>query len=221
MANVTLKYIIDLVAGQLQDADNDAWDEQELVNWANIGCRQIVSFVPAANIVVSSLKLAPGSLQRLGVKGVAVMDVIRNMGTDGQTPGPAITRTSLELLSAYLTSWPETSQDTEIANFATDPRIPTVFYVYPPADGTTYVEVARSEIPDAIVWDSNGNWETATVGISNEYVGALIDYILFRAFSKDADYPGNEQRALKHLKAYLQALGIAAEAEQQGGSQNG
>lgn len=214
MANVTLKYVIDLVTGTLQDADYDAWDEQELVNWANIGSRQIVSFVPAANLVIDSVKLAEGPLQQLGTKGIAVFDVIRNMGTDGKTPGPAITRTTLELISLYLQSWPQTTESAEIASFATDPQRPRIFYVYPPADGTSYVEVARSEVPEAIVWDSGGAWETAMVGVSNEYVGALADYILFRAFSKDSDFPGNKERASMHYQAFLQALVVTTQQQQ-------
>lgn len=220
MGNVTIGHVIDLVIEQLQDSGYENWSEQALVNWANLGCRQIVAFVPEANAVIESVKLAQGIRQQIGGSGLAVLQVTRNMGTDGKTPGPAIRRTSVEYLTLYDSTWTEATADNVITDVAIDHMHPTQFFVYPPADGTTYVEVIRSEVPPSIVWDSGGAWRSVAVGISNAYIGALVDYILSRAYGQDSDFPGNEARKGDHYRQFLQEVGVGATTTsqaQQGG----
>ena len=215
MANVTIGHVADMVIEQLQDSGYDNWTEQALVNWGNLGSRQIVAFAPDANMVIGSVKLAQGVKQSIGAPGIAVRSVLRNMGADGNTPGQAILMTSIELLTAFSTAWPTETEVSVISDAAIDSRHPTQFFVFPPSDGTSYVEVERSEAPPAIVWDAGGAWRNAAVGISNAYIGALVDYILARAYGQDSDFPGNEQRKIAHYQQFLQATGVATTTQQQ------
>lgn len=215
MANVTLKYITDLAAEELQDPDFDDLAEDQLVKWANIGMDQIVAFVPSANTVIESAKLAAGSRQTIAASGMVFIRAIRNMGTDGQTPGNAIQMVdSLDIVNSFNMAWPAVTQASVIKEAVKDPSIQSAYWVFPPSDGTTYIEIERSEKPTPIVWDSNGVWETARIGVTNEYIGALLDYILYRAYSRDSDYPGNVERAQLHQQSFRQALGLTVTAEQ-------
>jgi len=210
MANVTMKYVIDLAAEQLIDAGHNEWTVQKLVGWGNMGSRQIVSFVPKANAVVGPFKLAAGARQVLDPSGIMVIGATRNLGTDGKTPGNVVNETTVALLSQFSPGWAQETAAATIKDFAPDPANQAMFWVSPPSDGTTFIELTRSEVPTPIVWDSGGAWETARAGVSNEYVNTLLDYILFRAFGKDTDLPGNTERSKSHLSNYLNALGITS-----------
>ena len=80
MANTTIKHLLNMVIENLQDSGNDNWSEQMLVNFANLGARQIAAFVPQANVVIESVKMILGSRQSIGASGLRFLRAIRNMG---------------------------------------------------------------------------------------------------------------------------------------------
>ena len=63
-----------------------------------------------------------------------------------------------------------------------------------PADGALYTAVA-------------GN-----ISIPDIYANALLDYILYRAYSKDSEYAGNAQRAQSHYGAFVNTMGVEIKA---------
>lgn len=61
-----------------------------------------------------------------------------------------------------------------------------------------------------VVIDNNVAWRNIGKGIitlDDIYANALLDYILYRAYSKDADYAGNAQRAIAAYEAFLRSIG--------------
>ena len=64
---------------------------QNCVSVADAAQREIVTFKPAANAVIGSVLLTPGSTRHALPAGtVALIDVPRNLGAAGTTPGRAI-----------------------------------------------------------------------------------------------------------------------------------
>ncbi len=202
MASVTVKYLLNMVEDILQDDDNDHWSLTNLINWYNLCQRQLVKLVPEANPVTDKIKLASGTLQAIPARGLALIDVTRNMGTDGQTAGEAITLTTIEALQAYDRSWNTATAVTAISNFMPSPRNPKRWYCYPPSDGNGYVELIFSQVPPQIVYDAEGNWEANLVGVADDFVDDLINAILARCYQKDSDYPGNQDRALAYIMRF-------------------
>ena len=49
---------------------------------------------------------------------------------------------------------------------------------------------------------------TSVLAKEDIYVGALTDYVLFKAFSKDSEYSGNIQRANAAYQLFAYAIGI-------------
>jgi hypothetical protein len=41
----------------------------------------------------------------------------------------------------------------------------------------------------------------------------MLDYMLYRAYSKDAEYAANAQRAVAHFQAFQNALGVKSQTE--------
>ncbi len=201
MATLTAQNIVDRAGVILQDTSNNRWAESELLDWLNDGQRQIVQFKPDANTSNSSVTLDSGAKQTLPSDAHSLIEVRRNMGSDGSTPGPAVTPVSLRTLDLQRPAWTADDQVAEIKHYAFNDQDPDTFYVYPPADGTSQVELVYSVIPSDITLS-----DSITVG--DDYANALLNYILYRAYSKDADYAANNERAQGAYQAFVQALGI-------------
>jgi hypothetical protein len=211
MANVTVRHIADLAEDLLQDEDNDRWTENDIVNWYNISAREIVSIRPDANPIVESILLASGTKQDIPAGGISMIDAIRNMGADGATPGAAIIKSSITIIQAFDLSWNTATPSATAETWM--PISPTQFYVYPPSDGTGYIEIINSKVPATIVYDEAGNWESNLVGVKENFVNALVHDILYYAFSRDTDLPNAENKALKYRNMAMTDLGFKVQGE--------
>ena len=92
-----------------------------------------------------------------------------------------------------------------------DPRDPKTFYVYPPALVTTQLDIVYSALPTDITEPADGATYTAVtgnLGVPDIFANAVLDYILYRAYSKDSEYAGNAQRAQAHYQAFANSMGI-------------
>lgn len=54
---------------------------------------------------------------------------------------------------------------------------------------------------------------TGSISLDDIYANALLDYIMYRGFSKDAAYAGAGNRAAMHYQAFAMALGIKVKVE--------
>lgn len=188
----------------IQDQTNVRWPEAELLRYLNDGRREIAIVRPDLYAKTDVVTLAAGTKQTLPSDGSRFLDATRNMsGTSPDfTPGRAVRIVEREILDAQKPDWHSQTASATIQHFMFDERNPKVFYVYPPALNTAKLEVVYSQSPVEIT-------NTATE-LTNEdiYTGALVDYICYRAFSKDAEYAGNAQRAVVHYQQFANSLGF-------------
>ena len=211
MATITGTNIVDRAAIVLQDTTGVRWPQtEELLLWLNDGQREVVLRKPdayAQNVVV---QLVAGTKQSIPATGIQLLDVIRNMGTGGATPGRAITRIDREILDEQRPNWHSETASAETKHYMFDPRDPKHFYVYPPQHATAgQVEEVYASSPT----DLSALGDTIT--LDDIYSGVLLDYILYRAYSKDADLtPTAPQRAISHYNSFLASLGAKGQVEQ-------
>lgn len=201
--------IINSAATLLQDATGVRWPEDELVKWLNDGQREVVLIRPDASVVNAPMTLVANSTkQTLPVGGIRLLDVVRNMGVDGLTPGGIVRLVNREVLDAQIPTWHVDAGQAAIKHFCNDPRDPKHFYVYPRPHATTVVqvEVLYSVSPADCVWPSVT--PAAVISLDDLYGNALLDYVLYRAFSKDAEFAAYIQRAAGHYGAFATSLGI-------------
>jgi len=88
--------------------------------------------------------------------------------------------------------------------------------VYPPATNTAQLEVVYSQVPAAHTLTEAQLLNSATtevIRIDDSYSNAMLDYILYRAYSKDVDYAANAQRAVAHYQAFQNAIGVKTTTE--------
>ncbi len=191
----------------LQDTTNVRWAEAELLGWLNDGQKEIVLHKPDASVTTESLALVAGTKQALPTGGIRLIDCIRNMGTNGTTAGNSVRLIDRHILDAQVQDWHSEAAAAVVKHFCFDERNPKVFYVYPQSTATNYLEIVYSSAPADCATVS------ADITIDDIYQNVLLDYILYRAYQKDADYASNDSRVKRFYAAFLTALGKMDELE--------
>lgn len=207
MATVTGKSIIDRAVVQLVDKTAVRWTREELLSWVNDAQRTIVQIKPDANAVTKAVKLVAGVKQRIPDDGWLFLDLYYTLGRSGDKPGRVVRNTSRAALDAVNPRWMAAKPVVEPVNFVFDAQDPETFFVYPPADGTGYVELSYSAVPTDLASEDD------KLGISDLYQTAILDYVLFRACSKDADYAPGVALSQYYFQLFAAALGIQSSAE--------
>ena len=207
---ITAQSIIHRCAEALQDKGFVRWTAAELVRHLNDGQREIATIRPDATSTVTSVALVAGARQT--APGMKLLDVERNTGGTKR----AIRLVDRAILDAQLPSWQSMTGVTEIQHYMVDLRDPTAFYVYPPAASSgASVEVLYSAAPtdvaeladSAVINDVTGN-----IALRDIFANALMNNILFRAYSKDSENPANAMRAQAYYALFASALGVEAKA---------
>ena len=54
---------------------------------------------------------------------------------------------------------------------------------------------------------------TDPITLDDIYANALLDYMLYRSYLKDADFSGNVNRSTIHKNAFMQSLGLKAQSD--------
>lgn len=204
---IPARSIIEAAAERMQDSTFVRWTVPEHCRYFNDGQREILIHRPDAKPVHLAHALVAGTRQVIPASGSKLLDVIRN--TAGTMR--AVRKCDREILDAQHPGWHGYEGSTEIQHFMFDPREPRVFWTYPPAAPGASVDVLISGYPDDITVPAEGAAIEAVSGnldLQDEHANALRDYIVFRCYSKDAQYAGNAERAAAHYTLFANALGI-------------
>lgn len=198
---------------ELQDDTNVRWTIPELCRYFNDGQRAIAAARPDAAVTNATLALVAGTRQALPSGGKKLLDVTRNTGGNKR----AVRLVNREILDAQIPGWHGLTGVTEIKHFIYDVREPTVFYVYPPAAVGASLELVYGAEPTAITVPADGAALTDVSGnlaLPDQFANPLRDYVLFRAYQKDAEYAANQGRSDRHLQLFAEQLGVELTAAQ-------
>ncbi len=207
---VTGQNIADKAELLLQDETNVRWTEAELLGWINSGQREVAIAKPNALTSNTTMQLTASSTkQSIPATGIQLMEVVRNMGADGLTPGRAITGIDRSVLDRTIPTWHlDANAAGSVKHFTFDPRDPKTFYVYPKSPATAlYVELIISINPTQLASLSSN------IAYDDIYETVLIDYVLYRAYGKDSKHTSNMQRSTNHYQAFQNALGLKSRGE--------
>lgn len=191
--------LIDEATNLLQDIGNVHWTRPELLRYLNQAQVQVVSVRPDANSVTQELTLVQGARQTLPSGGIQVLDVIRNVN------GRAITLKSREIIDSINLNWLSLSSSSAIKHYMVDQRDPKSFYVYPPAQLNSKVEVLFSMLPTSIA-------ETDPI-FNALYANQILDWILYRAYSKDAESAADLGKAAVYRDSFYASLGVKTQTD--------
>lgn len=190
----------------LSDTSGTRWPLLELQAWLNAGYRELVNVRPDANVLVGTFNCALGARQDIAsqfTNASRLLEVVRNMAATSNKS--AIILVDRHSLDDQRSNWTTDPASISIDNYVYDPRVITQFLVYPPAASGAQVEVIYYAVPDphALTLSQLQNTSTAeTIRVADIYANCLLDYMLFRAFSKDSDNPAMASRAAAHYQAF-------------------
>lgn len=202
MATVTVASILGRANTLLNDKTWTRWTKQELLDFYNDAAKAIVLLRPDAHTKNVAFSCSAGTKQALPSDALRLIEVLRNAS------GKVIRYVPRKALDDSYPDWHSTNTATEVAAYAYDDRDPKNFYLYPgPADAVS-VDIVYSVAPQSKTLTEVESTESPAVAdLDDIYINPLIDFILYRAFSKDAEYAANSNRASGHYQAYLQQLG--------------
>jgi hypothetical protein len=203
----------------LQDTTAVRWPLSELQYWLNDSYKEIVILRPDANAESATVTLAAGARQKCHDAAsinlpnlLRVLDIVRNLHTSSDKR--AIRRTDRKILDDQRPTWYTDTPSYSIQHYIYDDRNPHEFMVYPPASNGATVEIVYSSVPTAHELSEQALSNSAeTIRVDDIYANAILDYILYRAYSKDAEYAANGQRAQAHYAAFSGALGAKTTAD--------
>jgi hypothetical protein len=218
MATVKVVEIISKAATLLKDVTGVRWPALELQGWLNDAYREIVNFRPDSNAQTGTYNCVAGPRQNITgtfAQATQLLDVIRNVaaGSD-QSAVKLISKPTLDDMNR---SWYGLSGAVTIERYTYDPRLPREFLVFPPAATDARLEVLYSSVPAPHTLTEQQLTNPATtevIRISDNYGNILVDYILYRAFSKDAEFVENTNRATLYYQAFQNALGVKGQVQQ-------
>jgi hypothetical protein len=205
---VTAQSIISRVRTQLIDTGTaQRWTDSELLQWLSDGQRTLVSLVPDASAATVTQALTTGSRQTIPSNGRMLLNIVRNMSDNGTTAARAVVVTTRDLLDSLDLNWTAAASEAEVQSYIYDPQQPTVFYVYPPNDGSGAVEMVYSTLPPELTA------LTENLSVADIYQTALVDYVLHRAYLKDSDFAAGLSLASNYLQLFLAQVGQGQNAE--------
>lgn len=240
MPSVLIRDVLYSVSDLLVDLQPQfqRWSERSLVGYLDDGQVAIAKYIPIAASRIDAIKLKPGTKQSLDlipaasivpgdgsaavdVRGNALNELVRNMGADGATPGRAIRVINRDVLDAQNPNW-HTTTGTKVESFVYDPRTPKYFYVCPavPAAGAVWVEasfvanppaIPNTGTPEAPRYGKDGT-DPGVIGIDDKFRDDLINYVLARAYMKDAEEAANASLAASYTQMFLTSLNAQAQA---------
>jgi hypothetical protein len=202
MAFTANDYITD-AAALYGDTDYVRVTETTWIKFLNASIRALVLVRPDAGAQTANVQLVAGVLQALPSTALRMLDITRNMGTDGLTAGKIITPVDRKHLDYSNLLWPAASGDTEIDNFAYDKENPRIFYVTPPvsSDTNVYVELQVSQLPTAVA-DTDDD-----PGINDVFFEPIVQYMLYKAFVTD-DEGVEFQKATMYMQNFFNLLQV-------------
>jgi hypothetical protein len=187
------------------DAKSVRWSVMEAIDWMNDGASEIVLRRPGARAVTEQIQLLGGTFQRASNGAAQVLDIVRNIGVDGK-PGRSIRIADRQQIDDHEPNWHRMRAATT-RHYMIDERSPTTFYVYPPAVEGSTVEMIVSKPPPKVTAEGD------TIDMRPEFINAILNWMMYRAHSKDSEYSQGAVASL-HYQAFTDAIGAPSQAAQ-------
>ena len=199
----------------LQDTTNVRWPEAELLRYINDAQREVVNLRPESSADHSNVQLVTGTEQTIPDVALRLIKVVRNMSAaGGSATGKRVIRlVDRDILDSQEPNWhdPTVTGDathgTTPKHYVFDEDDPRRYYVYPGVAGNAYAEVVTARSPTDLANTSS------TIYVDDIFANAIIDFVLYRAYLKDAEFAGNAQRATTHYQLFVGSLGAGGQSQ--------
>lgn len=215
MATVKVVDLILRARTILQDTTSVRWALSELQLWLNDSYRETLNARPDSNTLTGTFTCVAGPRQVLTTgfaNATRLVAIVRNVAATSNKY--SVHLTDRRVLDGQSRGWYTETSSVSVEQYMFDARQPKEFMVYPPATTLAQLEVLYAQVPTphALTNEQLANSATAEViRIDDTFANALLDYMLYRAYTKDSDQQGNAARAIAHFQAFQNSLGVSAQ----------
>lgn len=200
MANTPCSQMINQAARLVVDKNMIRWDKAFWVDAYNAAVRAVLAVRPDALTKTELVTCVAGTSQTIPTDARYLIDVIRN-DAGGAISGPI----SLKMFNDYRPDWRNSSGAPEASGYLYDERNKDTFYVYPGVNAGIKIECVFAWEPTAI---SESDFDVDTLSELNPmYDNAIIEWLIYRAFSEDSEITANNQRAQTAISTFRLLLG--------------
>ena len=211
---ITAANLLLRIRDTLQDTTGVRWLDAELLRYMNDAQREVVNLRPDASADHANVQLATGTEQVIPDVGLRLIKVVRNMSAaGGSATGKRVIRiVDREILDTQEPNWHDPTVTGDAAHttvpkhYVFDEDDPRKYYVYPGVAGNAFVEIVFSRSPTDFA-----NVSSAVSYLDDTYANGIIDFVLYRAYMKDAEFAGNNQRATTHFQLFTSSLGTGGQ----------
>ena len=188
----------------LQDDGGVRWPASELVGHLNDGQREIVRLRPDQKAATTTVTFASGYRHELPAFAATLIDIPNNMTGRNRR----ITKVDMLQLDAVMPDWRSRTPSAEVIHFMHDLREPRAIHTFPPANNAQ-VALVHSVYPVDVPAPAGPSFTSVTgnIDLSDSWADALLNFVLYKAYSKDAEFGGNAQMAGSYLGLFNAAIG--------------
>ena len=214
MALISSSEILSRCNKLLNDNGYIRWPKAELLDYLNDAQRAIVLRRPDSYCADDdTFACMPGTKQALPADALRLIDIPRN-GTGRAIKGPY----NRAVLDDNYPDWYAGKDAKSAELFIYDERNPKTFYLYPGVAIGTILTVVYSKAPTSISLSQSDDGQV--IALDDIYVNAMIEWILYRAYMKDAEYASKTNNSQMHLNAFKTQLGEKNNADSAMASEN-
>lgn len=190
MATVKVSELITRAKTLAQDVDYVQWTLEEWLGWYAECILTISGLRPDAYVETRTLRLKAGSHQKVPDDAFKLLDIICNTES-----GRAMRPIERELLYQQYPSWP-VEKGTEPHYFTLESLTPREFYVFPAAKEGHEIQAVLSLAPP------KPKSENDIIAVDDWYAPAIVDYLLYRAYLKNAEFSNDLARANHFIQSF-------------------
>ncbi len=200
------------------DADGSTNDEkytevkiEDWLDYYHAALRQLVLVRPDAHYKTVSVTLVSGTKQTLPSDALRLIDITRNMGTDGSTPGAPVTEIPRSDLDDSLLDWHTADGEIAINHFSYNIKTPKKFFVTPPVHASTVVQV-EMDYSYLFTEVAIANVTTTEVELDETFIGPVQDWMMKLAYQIDTESAHNQNISMRCEQSFYQGLGLEFKA---------
>lgn len=200
------------------DPDGDAYPRTAIYDFIYEAEQTIVNVKPEALNNSGVLVCVDGSRQTIATQFTAAvnfLDAHCNVDVSGALIG-SVRRVKMRELDAIRPNWRQAARATNIREFMVDDREPLVVHVNPPASAGARLQISYSSKP-APYANVDANTQTA---VDELYLPMIMDWVMYRCLSKDAEGTPNSNKALMYRKSFYEAMDIKEQGKEKAGPKN-
>lgn len=200
MTNTTVKTVVKQVQRRVIDEDAIRWTSDDMLDYLNSAIKAILAVRPDAYVLNHEFVCVAGTEQKLTERSNFLINVVRN------DKGKAIRGPhDMLMLDNYYPEWRNSTPGDEADCYLYEERDPKVFYLYPAVKDQHKIQIIEAAIPEDITQSEYTNDVPLLLGPL--YDNALIEYMVYLAFSQDNEFAANSNKANLALAAFNTILG--------------